>query len=75
MKIKLFFNPQALKNIKPTLELIYKLLQTQQPLPKVYLVYFIKTKNIRILIDSDKNPTVISLGSQMLNSESFCVLK
>jgi hypothetical protein len=75
MKIKLFFNPQALKNIKPTLELIYKLLQTTPPFPKVYFIYIIKTKNIRFLIDSEKNPTVISLGSQMLNLESTCSFK
>jgi hypothetical protein len=75
MKIKIFFNPQALKNIKPTLEMMYKLLQTQEPLPRVFFIYIIKTKNIRFLIDSDKNPIVISLGTQMLNRETSCTLK
>lgn len=75
MKIKIFFNPQALKNIKPTLEMVYKLLQTQESLPRVFFIYIIKTKNIRFLIDSDKNPIVISLGTQMLNSETSCTLK
>jgi hypothetical protein len=45
------------------------------PLPRVYFIYFIKSKNIRFLIDSEKNPIIISLGSQMLNSESSCSFK
>jgi hypothetical protein len=76
MKIKIVFTPQALKNINNLLELIYKLIQSENTLPKVYFNYFIKSKNIRFLIDSEKTPIIISLGSQMINyNETTCHFK
>mgnify|MGYP000947102392 CR=1 FL=1 len=41
----------------------------------MYLIHFTKTKNLRLLIDSEKNPIIVSLGVQLLTNEKLCSFK
>jgi hypothetical protein len=52
MRIKFHFNVGILKNIKSVFEVLYKLYETIQPKPIIYLIYYNKNSNIRLLFDS-----------------------
>ena len=65
MKIMFNFNPHALQNIKPMLEIINKMFSNGIEAHPLYIVYCIENNTLRLLFDCENSNIVISLSPNL----------